>query len=393
MLINLFNTVRAYGIPASVREFLDLLNALEKKIVFADWNEFYYLSRSVLVKDEKYFDKFDRAFDIYFRGIENLDDIFKTIIPDEWLREQFKKNLSSEDLKKIKDLGGLEKLMEEFKKRLEEQKKAHHGGSKWIGTEGTSPFGNSGNHPNGIRVGGKSNKGMATKVWEERTYENLDDSVQLDTRNIKIALRRLRRMARKGEDFEFSLNDTIKSTAKNGGILELEYIREKLNDINLIVFFDVGGSMDPFVKLCEELFSAAKSEFKNLEYYYFHNCIYESVWTDNYRRNENRVETQTIINKFTKNHKVIIIGDASMAPYELTNAGGSIEHWNKEAGELWLKKIKSNFYKTVWLNPVHEDHWDYTSTISMISGLMEQKMYPLTISGISDAVAHLSRRH
>ena len=322
-----------------------------------------------------------------------MDDILKTLIPEEWMRQQFEKELTKEELDKINDLGGLENLMREFKKRLEEQEKEHHGGNKWVGTAGTSPFGNAGQHPNGIRVGGKSNKGMAAKVWEERNFENLDDSLQLGTRNIKMALRKLRKMTRKGENFEFSLDDTISKTAKNAGFLELEYVREKLNDINLIVFFDVGGSMDPFVKLCEELFSAAKSEFKNLEYYYFHNCIYESVWKDNFRRNESRIPTQSIINKFTHNHKVIIIGDASMAPYELTNPGGSIEHWNKESGEFWLNKIKSYFYKTVWLNPVHSDHWDYTSTIRMISGLMDKKMYPLTISGISDAVGHLSRRH
>ena len=393
MLINLFNTVRAYGVPVSLKEFLDLLKALEKQLIFANWNDFYFLSRTILVKDEKYFDKFDRAFDVYFRGIENMDDVLKMIVPEDWIRKEFEKNLSAEDLKKIKDLGGLEQLMQEFKKRLEEQEKEHHGGNKWIGTAGTSPFGNSGNHPNGIRVGGKSNKGMATKVWEERNYENLDDSLQLGTRNIKIALRKLRKMARKGENFEFNLDNTIKSTAKNAGYLELEYVREKLNDINLIVFFDVGGSMDPFVKMCEELFSAAKSEFKNLEYYYFHNCIYESVWKDNFRRNENRIPTQSILNKFSPNHKILIIGDASMAPYELTNAGGSIEHWNKESGEDWLKKIHSYFHKTVWLNPVHEDHWDYTSTIKMINALMDEKMYPLTISGISRAVNHLSKRH
>ena len=393
MLINLFNTVRAYGVPVSLKEFLDLLKALEKQLVFANWNDFYFLSRTILVKDEKYFDKFDRAFDVYFRGIENMDDVLKMIVPEDCIRKEFEKNLSAEDLKKIKDLGGLEQLMQEFKKRLEEQEKEHHGGNKWIGTAGTSPFGNSGNHANGIRVGGKSNKGMAAKVWEERNYENLDDSLQLGTRNIKIALRKLRKMARKGENFEFNLDNTIKSTAKNAGYLELEYVREKLNDINLIVFFDVGGSMDPFVKMCEELFSAAKSEFKNLEYYYFHNCIYESVWKDNFRRNENRIPTQSILNKFSPNHKILIIGDASMAPYELTNAGGSIEHWNKESGEDWLKKIHSYFHKTVWLNPVHEDHWDYTSTIKMINALMDEKMYPLTISGISGAVNHLSKRH
>ena len=392
MLINLFNTVKSSGVPCSLRELLDLIGALEARIAYSDMNDFYYLSRAILVKDEKHYDKFDRAFEIYFKGMEKLEDIFAALIPEDWLRKEFEKQLTEEELKEIKSLGGLEKLLEEFKKRLDEQKERHEGGNKWVGTAGTSPFGNSGNHPNGIRVGGKSNKGMAAKVWEERKYENLDDSLQLGTRNIKIALRKLRKMARKGENFEFNLDNTIKSTAKNAGYLELEYVREKLNDINLIVFFDVGGSMDPFVKMCEELFSAAKSEFKNLEYYYFHNCIYESVWTDNFRRNENRILTQSIINKFSPNHKVLIIGDASMAPYELTNAGGSIEHWNKESGEYWLQKIQAYFNKTVWLNPVHEDHWDYTSTIKMINLLMDEKMYPLTISGISGAVNHLSKR-
>ena len=393
MLVNLFNTVKGYGVPVTLREFLDLLTALDKKLIFADWNDFYYLSRTMLVKDEKNFDKFDRAFDVYFKGIENMDDLIKMIIPEDWIRKQFEKELTPEELKKIKDLGGLEKLLQEFKKRLEEQEKQHHGGNKWIGTAGTSPFGNDGNHPNGIRVGGKSNKGMAAKVWEDRNFKNLDDSLQLGVRNLKIALRKLRKMTRKGDQFEFDLTNTINSTAKNAGYLELEYIREKMNDINLIVFFDVGGSMDPFVKVCEELFSAAKSEFKNLEYYYFHNCIYESVWKDNFRRNENRITTQSILSKFTKNHKLIIVGDASMAPYELTNPGGSIEHWNKQSGEHWIRKLNGYFHKSVWLNPVHEDHWDYTSSIKMISGLMDKKMFPLTISGISDAVGYLSKRH
>ena len=393
MLVNLFNTVKGYGVPVTLREFLDLLTALDKKLIFADWNDFYYLSRTMLVKDEKNFDKFDRAFDVYFKGIENMDDLIKMIIPEDWIRKQFEKELTPEELKKIKDLGGLEKLLQEFKKRLEEQEKQHHGGNQWIGTAGTSPFGNDGNHPNGIRLGGKSNKGMAAKVWEDRTFKNLDDSLQLGVRNLKIALRKLRKMTRKGDQFEFDLTNTINSTAKNAGYLELEYIREKMNDINLIVFFDIGGSMDPFVKVCEELFSAAKSEFKNLEYYYFHNCIYESVWKDNFRRNENRITTQSILSKFTKNHKLIIVGDASMAPYELTNPGGSIEHWNKQSGEQWIRKLNGYFHKSVWLNPVHEDHWDYTSSIKMISGLMDKKMFPLTISGISDAVGYLSKRH
>ena len=393
MLINLFKTLKEVGVPCTLRELLDLISGLEKQVIFADINDFYYLSRSVLVKDEKHYDKFDRAFDIYFKGLETLDDVLQALVPEEWLRKEFEKLLTEDELKKIETMGGLEKLLSEFKKRLEEQKGKHQKGDKWVGTGGTSPFGNAGSHPEGIRVDGEGKQNKAVKVWQQRDFKNLDDSVELGTRNIKVALRRLRKFIRQSNDEELDLDDTIKSTAKNAGYLELEYVREKLNDINLIVFFDVGGSMDPFVKMCEELFSAAKSEFKNLEYYYFHNCIYESVWKDNFRRNENRVLTQSILNKFSPNHKILIIGDASMAPYELTNAGGSIEHWNKESGEHWLKKIHSYFHKTVWLNPVHEDHWDYTSTIKMISTLMDKNMFPLTIGGISDAVGFLSKKN
>ena len=391
MLINLFNTVRAYGIPVSLKEFLDLLRALEKNLVFASWDDFYSLSRSILVKDEKYFDKFDKAFGVYFNGIENMDDILKTLIPEEWMRQQFEKELTKEELDKINDLGGLENLMREFKKRLEEQEKEHHGGNKWVGTAGTSPFGNAGQHPNGIRVGGKSNKGMAAKVWEERNFENLDDSLQLGTRNIKMALRKLRKMTRKGENFEFSLDDTISKTAKNAGFLELEYVREKLNDINLIVFFDVGGSMDPFVKLCEELFSAAKSEFQNLEYYYFHNCIYESVWKDNLRRSHERFLVQDMINKYSSDYKVIVVGDATMAPYEITNPGGSIEHWNEEAGHVWIKRLSDHFDNMACLNPVPDDHWDYTSSVCILRDLFDNRMYPLTLKGLEEGMAELSK--
>ena len=391
MLVNLFNTVKSYGVPVTLREFLDLLNGLDQKLVFADWNKFYFLARTLLVKDEKYFDKFDRAFDIYFRGIKSMDDILKMLIPDDWVRQKFEKELSKEDLEKINSLGGLDKLLEEFKKRLEEQEKAHHGGNKWIGTAGTSPFGNAGQHPNGMRVGGKSNKGMAAKVWEERQFQNLDDSLQLGTRNIKIALRKLRKMTRTSDRWEFNLDGTIKSTAKNAGYLEIEYLREKLNDINLIVFFDVGGSMDPFVKVCEELFSAAKSEFKNLEYYYFHNCIYESVWKDNLRRSQERFLVQDMINKYSSDYKVIVVGDATMAPYEITNPGGSIEHWNEEAGHVWIKRLSDHFDNIAWLNPVPDDHWDYTSSVCILRDLFDNRMYPLTLKGLEEGMAELSK--
>ena len=392
MFITLFNTLRSTGVPCTLRELLDLIGCVDKNLAFGNMEEFYYLSRATLVKDEKHYDKFDRAFDIYFKGIESIDDILEMLIPEEWLKAEFEKYLTEEELEKIESLGGLEKLLDEFKKRIEEQKERHEGGDKWVATKGTSPFGNEGQNPEGIRVGGEGKQKKAVKVWDKRNFRDFDDAKILDNRGFQVALKKLRQWARTGSQEEFDIEETIRDTAKNG-YLEIKTRKEKENSIKILLFLDVGGSMDDHIQNVEKLFNAARNVFKNLNYFYFHNCIYESVWTDNYRRNENRIETQTIINKFTKNHKVIIIGDASMAPYELTNAGGSIEHWNKEAGELWLKKIKSNFYKTVWLNPVHEDHWDYTSTISMISGLMEKKMYPLTISGISDAVAHLSRRH
>ena len=325
MLINLFQTVKSSGVPCSLRELLDLLGALEKRVAYASLDDFYYLSRAILVKDEKHYDKFDKAFDIYFKGIEKLEDIFQALIPDDWLRKAFEKELDPEELKKIESLGGLEKLLEEFKKRLEEQKERHEGGSKWVGTNGTSPFGHGGQNPEGIRVGGQGGQKKAVKVWEQRQYSNLDDSITIGTRNIKMALRRLRKFARQGNDLELDMDGTIKSTAKNAGYLDINMIPERANAVKVIILFDVGGSMDPYVKLCEELFSAIKTEFKHLEYYYFHNCIYESVWKDNKRRSQERMLVQDIINKYTSDYKVIVVGDATMAPYEITNPGGSIE--------------------------------------------------------------------
>ncbi len=374
MLINLFQTIRSAGVPCTLRELLDLLGALENQLVYADLDDFYYLSRATLVKDEKHYDKFDKAFDIYFKGIEKLEDVFQALIPEDWLRKAFEKELDPE-----------------FKKRLEEQKDRHEGGNKWVGTNGTSPFGHGGQNPEGIRVGGEGGQKKAVKVWEQRQYSNLDDSVIIGTRDIKMALRRLRKFARQGNDLELDMDDTIKSTAKNAGYLDIKMVPERLNSVKVIVMFDVGGSMDPYVKLCEELFSAIKTEFKNLEYFYFHNCIYESVWKDNRRRTQERFLVQDIINKFSSDYKIIVVGDATMAPYEITNAGGSIEHWNEEAGHVWIKRLSDHFENMAWLNPVPDDHWDYTSSICILRDLFEDRMYPLTLKGLEDGMADLSK--
>ena len=391
MLINLFQTVKASGVPCSLRELLDLLGALEKRVAYADLDDFYYLSRAILVKDEKHYDKFDRAFDIYFKGIESLDDILEMLIPDEWLKAEFEKHLTEEELKEIKTLGGLEKLLEAFKKKLEEQEERHEGGSKQIGTGGTSPFGNSGENPEGIRVGGEGGKGKAAKVWEARDFKNLDDDVELGTRNMKVALRRLRKLIRDSANEEFDLDNTISSTAKKAGLLDVKFRPEKRNAVKVLVLFDVGGSMDPHIKVCEELFSAAKTEFKNLEYFYFHNFIYETVWKDNRRRQNERVYTEDIIHKYSADYKIIFVGDATMAPYEITNPGGSIEHWNEEAGALWMKRMVGIYDKLVWLNPVPEEHWEYSASVELTRSLVEDNMFPLTIRGLEESMAYLSK--
>ena len=391
MLINLFNTVRTSGVPCTLRELLDLLGALENRLAYANIDDFYHLSKAILVKDEKHYDKFDRAFEIYFKGIETLEDIFQALIPEDWLRKAFEKELSAEELKKIKSLGGLEKLLEEFKKRMEEQEKRHEGGNKWIGTAGTSPFGNNGHNPEGIRVGGEGGQKKAVKIWEQRNFKNLDDSLELGTRNIKLALRRLRKFARQGNELELDMDGTIKSTAKNGGILDINMVPERTNNVKVIILFDVGGSMDPFIKLCEELFSAVKTEFKHLKYYYFHNCVYESVWKDNRRRTKERYEINDIINKYSSDYKLIFVGDATMAPYEITNAGGSIEHWNEEAGSLWMKKITTIYDKVAWLNHVPSEHWDYSASIDITRTLIEDRMYGLTLKGLEDSMSYLSK--
>ena len=391
MCISLFNTLRSTGVPCSLRELLDLISAMEKQLVFADMEQFYFLSRAILVKDEKHYDKFDRAFDIYFKGIESLDDILEMLIPEEWLKAEFEKHLTEEELAQIKTLGGLEKLLEEFKKRLEEQDERHQGGSKWVGTEGTSPFGNAGENPEGIRVGGEGGKGKAAKVWEARDFKNLDDNVELGTRNMKVALRRLRKLIRDSAQEEFDLDGTISETARKAGMLDVMFRPEKRNAVKVLALFDVGGSMDPHIKVCEELFSACKTEFKNLEYFYFHNFVYETVWKDNRRRQNERISTEDIIHKYSSDYKIIFVGDATMAPYEITNPGGSIEHWNEESGALWMKRLVDVYEKVIWLNPVPEEHWEYSSSVELTRSIIEDNMFPLTIRGLEDSMAFLSK--
>lgn len=391
MLVNFFMGLKEGGVPVTPRELLDLLEAMQRHFAFADIDEFYYLSRAVLVKDEKYFDRFDRAFGLHFRDLEGLDDVIEALIPEEWLRSEFMKQLSDEEKAKIESLGGLEKLIEEFKKRLEEQKKRHQGGNKWIGTGGTSPFGQEGYHPEGVRVGPNGKNGRAVKVWDKRDFKNLDDGIELGTRNIKVAMRRLRKFARTGAADELDLNDTIRSTARNAGLLDIKMVPERHNAVKVLLFLDVGGSMDPHVKVCEELFSAARTEFKHLEYFYFHNFLYESVWKNNIRRHAERTATLDLLHKYSHDYKVVIVGDASMSPYEIMQPGGSVEHWNEDSGEAWLRRLRETYDKCIWINPVPEDEWQYTQSISMTNRLMEGKMYPLTLRGLEEGMGYLSK--
>ncbi|MEC7960180.1 MAG: VWA domain-containing protein [Pseudomonadota bacterium] len=391
MLVNFFQGLKDGGVPVTPRELLDLLAAMNKQLVFGSIDDFYNLSRAVMVKDEKYYDRFDRAFGLHFRDLEGVDDVIEALIPDDWLRSEFVKQLSEEDKAKIESLGGLEKLIDEFKKRLEEQEKRHEGGNKWVGTGGTSPFGNDGFHPEGIRVGGQGKNKKAVKVWDRRDFKNLDDSVEIGTRNIKVALRRLRKFARTGSADELDLDDTINSTAKNAGLLDIKMVPERHNAVKVLLFLDVGGSMDPHVKVCEELFSAARSEFKHLKHFYFHNFLYDNVWENNIRRHNQRTPLHDVMHKFGHDYKVVIVGDASMSPYEIVQPGGSVEHWNEEPGAVWLERLRSTYEKCVWLNPVPEDEWQYTQSISITNQLMEEKMYPLTLGGLEDAMGFLAK--
>ena len=391
MLINFFQGLRDAGIPVTTRELLDLFEGLKQHLVFADSETFYYFSRTCLVKDEKYFDRFDRAFSAHFKELETLDAVIEAIIPDDWLRNEFLKSLSDEDKAKIESLGGLEKLIEEFKKRLEEQKERHEGGNKWIGTGGTSPFGQQGYNPEGVRVGPNGGQKKALKVWDRRDFKNLDDDVQLGTRNIKMALRRLRKFARQGAADELDLDDTIRSTARNAGLLDIKLVPERHNAVKVLIFFDVGGSMDPHIRTCEELFSAARTEFKHLEYFYFHNFIYESVWRNNIRRHNERTSLLDVMHKYSHDYKVIFVGDAAMSPYEIVSAGGSVEHWNEESGEVWMRRLRQTYEKMIWINPTPQAEWEYTQSTAMTHQLVEGHMYPLTLKGLEEGMSYLSK--
>jgi uncharacterized protein with von Willebrand factor type A (vWA) domain len=390
VLVDFFLHLKARQLPVSTKELLALLEALEARLVSASLDDFYLISRAILVKDEALYDRFDRAFGEYFKGIEALPG-FDALIPEDWLRLAAKRHLSEEDRLKLQKLG-YEKLFEQFKQRLAEQKERHAGGSKWIGTAGTSPYGHGGYHPEGIRIGGESaGNRTAVKVWEQREFRNLDDSVDLGVRNIKVALRRLRRFARQGAATELDLDGTIAGTARNGGWLDLHLRPERHNAVKVLLFLDVGGSMDDHIQACEELFSAARAEFKHLEHFYFHNCVYEGVWKDNRRRHDQRMATWDVIHTYGPDYRLFFVGDASMSPYEIAHPGGSVEHWNEEPGAAWLTRLLATWPQAVWLNPLPEAHWAYTPSIRMIRELLGERMFPLTLDGLERAMRALSR--
>ncbi|MCW2308293.1 vWA domain-containing protein [Rhodobium gokarnense] len=391
MFVNFFQELKSAGLPVSLREYLTLMEALSVDLAEKRVEDFYYLSRATLVKDEKNLDKFDRVFGAVFKGLDLMSDAVKAEIPEEWLRKLAEKYLTEEEKAQIEALGGWDKLMETLKERLKDQKGRHQGGSKWIGTAGTSPFGAYGYNPEGIRIGqDESRHRRAVKVWDKREFKDLDDSVELGTRNIKVALKRLRRFARTGAHDELDLDGTIRSTAHHG-YLDIQMRPERRNAVKVLLFFDVGGSMDPFIRLCEELFSAARMEFKTMEYFYFHNCLYERVWQNNRRRHAETVPTFDVLHKFPSDYKVIFVGDASMSPYEIAYPGGSVEHWNEEPGTVWLQRLLAVYPRTVWLNPVPEKHWGYTHSIQMIREIVEDRMFPLTLEGLDGAMRELVR--
>jgi uncharacterized protein len=383
--------LRAAGIPASMKEHLTLLEALDAAVIAARPEEFYYLARATFVKDEGLLDRFDQVFGRVFKGLETSYGAEAVPIPEDWLKKVAELYLTPEQMAEIRPLGSWEEIMETLKKRLEEQKGRHQGGSKWIGTGGTSPFGNSGYNPEGVRVGGEGGQRSAIKVWDKREFRNLDNQVELGTRNIKVALRRLRRFAREGAAEELDLDETIDGTARNGW-LDIRMRPERHNAVKLLLFLDVGGSMDPHIRICEELFSAATSEFKNLEFFYFHNCLYEGVWKDNRRRFQERTPTWDVLHKYGHDWKLVFVGDASMSPYEITHPGGSVEHYNEEAGAVWMERMVSTYPAAVWLNPMQERYWGYSHSIRILRELMRDRMYPLTLEGLDEAMRTLSRK-
>jgi uncharacterized protein with von Willebrand factor type A (vWA) domain len=391
MFFSFVDELRAAGIPASMKEHLTLLQALDADVIAASPEEFYFLARATFVKDEGLLDRFDQVFGKVFKGLETSYGADAVAVPEEWLRKIAELYLTPEQMAEIKALGSWEEIMEALKQRLAEQQGRHQGGSKWIGTGGTSPFGNSGYNPEGVRIGGEGRQGRALKVWDKREFRNLDSKVELGTRNIKVALRRLRRFAREGAAEELDLDETIDGTARKGW-LDIRMRPERHNAVKLLLFLDVGGSMDPHIKLTEELFSAATSEFKNLEFFYFHNCPYEAVWKDNRRRMSERTPTWDVLHKYGHDYKLVFVGDASMSPYEITHAGGSVEHYNEEAGATWLQRMATTYPAAVWLNPVPEQYWGYTSSIQVVRTLMHDRMYPLTLEGLDGAMRALSRK-
>ena len=394
MLIDFFYTLRAAKLPVSVKEFLMLLEAMQANVVgpqsdACSMDDFYYLSRTALIKDEKHFDKFDKAFGAYFKGVEMLTD-FAADVPLEWLKKILENELTPEQKAAIEKMGW-DELMETLKKRLEEQKERHEGGSKWIGTGGTSPCGNSGYNPQGIRIGGKGGNKSAVKVWDQRAYQDYDDSIELGTRNIKVALRRLRRFAREGAEDEFDLDNTIRSTAANAGYLDIKMRPERHNNVKLLLLMDVGGTMDEHVSRVEELFSAVKGEFKHLEFFYFHNCVYDFLWKNNRRRFAEKFDTWDVIRKYNKDHKLVFVGDATMSPYEILQPGGSVEYNNEEAGAEWIQRLTHAYPKFAWINPEPLGVWQYRQSISIIQQLVSNRMFPLTLKGLEDAMRMLSK--
>ena len=392
MFLNFLDELRAAGIPASLKEHLMLLEALDREVIGRSPEEFYYLSRAVYVKDEGLLDRFDQVFNKVFKGLLTEYGTQPVEIPSDWLRAVAEKFLTPEEMAAIESLGSWDDIMDTLKKRLEEQQERHEGGSKWIGTGGTSPFGNNGYNPEGVRIGGESKHKRALKVWEKREFQNLDNTRELGTRNIKIALRRLRKFARDGAAEELDIKATIDGTARQGW-LDIHMRPERRNAIKVLLLLDVGGSMDPFVKLVEELFSAATTEFKNLDFYYFHNCLYEGLWKDNRRRFSERTPTWDVLHKFPHDYKVVFVGDAAMSPYEITHPGGSVEHFNEESGASWMQRVANTYPATVWLNPTPEAHWGYSQSTKIIRELMNDRMYPLTLDGLDDAMRELTRKH
>jgi uncharacterized protein with von Willebrand factor type A (vWA) domain len=392
MLVRFFTDLRAGGVPVTLPEFLSLLEALEARVAALSAEEFYYLARLALVKDERHFDRFDRVFAEHFEGAQKVFEKIVAELPPEWLQRLTERLLTDEEKARVAALGGWDKLLETLRQRLREQQDRHEGGTKWIGTGGTSPFGNGGFNPEGVRIGpGPGRHRRAVKVWDARDYRNFDDSVELGTRNLKMALRRLRRFAREGAPEELDLDGTIDATARNAGLLDLKLVPERRNAVKLLLLLDVGGSMDSHVKICEELFSAARAEFKHLEYFYFHNFPYEKLWKDNRRRFSVSTSTTTMLRTFNSDYRVVVVGDATMSPYEIEQPGGSVEHWNEESGRAWMERIAAHFPRLVWLNPEPEDRWKWTASVEITRQLVGNRMFPLTLQGL-DAAMHALKR-